>query len=72
MRLRKAIIPARVKAQVVKKPKAVCRRLSEECMVDSCGRGLGHRVMATGLARCRGIHIILALYSVSRNTQSIS
>lgn len=33
MREMKAIMPARVKAQVVKKPKVVWRRLREECMV---------------------------------------
>jgi len=38
MRLRTAIMPATVKAHVVKKPKAVCRRLREECMVGS-GQG---------------------------------
>lgn len=31
-----AIMPARVKAQVVKKPKVVWRRLREECIVVAC------------------------------------
>lgn len=40
MREMKAIMPARVKAQVVKKPKVVWRRLREECMV-TVGVGIG-------------------------------